>query len=305
MKFKTVVKSLSLALVLVSGIAQVFAAGDNHEAAKQAVQPQVQAAQDQAVANKEAEAVQEALEAVLATKSALAALETGKSKEALAHLEIANGKLSLLLARYPQLGLIPIESEAVVFDYEGDLKVIKQARDEAEDLLDDGKIQDARALLAGLASEIRITTTNLPLALYPKAMQQVAPLVDAGKIKEAKEALVEALNTLVITESGIPIPVLRAEAMLRKVYQQAQSKNPDVDEMLKFLDNAKYQLKVAQALGYGDIKKDYKPLYKTIDTLEDKVKSKKWGEAFLKAVEGFEKTVGELRARIAKPHKTQ
>lgn len=294
--------ALSVMLAFTSNNA-AFAAKNDHKATQEAVQQQVQSAGDKAIASKEAEAIKEALDAVLATRAALTALDQGRTKEALAHLEIANGKLSLLISRYPELGLIPISSEAIVIDYEGDLKSIKKAIDRVEDWLDDGEVQQARALLSTLASEIRITTTNMPLALYPDAIKEVAPLIDQGKIKEAKEALMEALNTLVITESVIPLPVLRAEAMIRKVYEEAHSKNPSPDEMLRYLDSAKYQLRVAQALGYGDIDTDYKPLYKAIDKLEDQAKSKKWGEALNRAIEKLQKALNAFKTDIAAPQK--
>jgi len=304
MHIRTLFHATILALSL-SWLGLAAAGQDNHQATQKEVQPQVQAAKQQAIAKKKEEAVREALDAVLATRAALDALEKGKTKEALAHLEIANGKLTLLVARHPDLGLIPIDSEAIVIDFQGDLETIKKAVDEAEDLLDDGKVQEARALLTPLASEIRITTTHLPLALYPEIIKKVAPLIDQGKIKEAKETLMEALDTLVITESVIPLPVLRAEAMLQKAAEAAKAKQPEEKEVLRYLDNAMHQLRIAQALGYGDIDKDYKGLYKSIKELEKRVKRQQWGERFDRAMEELRKALSKLHGRIAEPHPTR
>ncbi|HEB77949.1 MAG TPA: YfdX family protein [Methylothermaceae bacterium] len=300
-------KSSQIAVVflLLAQLGWAAAAQDNRQAVQKEVQPQVQTAKQQAIAKKKEEAVKDALDAVLATRAALSALEQGKTKEALAHLEIANGKLTLLVARYPDLGLIPIDSDALVIDFQGDLKAIKKAVDEAEDLLDDGKVQDARALLTPLASEIRITTTHLPLAIYPEIIKKVAPLIDQGKIDAAKQTLNEALNTLVVTESVIPLPVLRAEAMLNKAATAAKAKAPEEQEVLRYLDNAMYQLRIAQALGYGDIDKDYKGLYKAIKELEKKIKRRQWGERIDRAMEELRKALGELRVRIGEPHPTK
>jgi len=74
-------------------------------------------------------------------------------------------------------------------------------------LLKKGRVQDARALVSGLASEIIIEVVNIPLATYPDAIKAVVPLIEAGKVKEAKAALVAALNTLVITRHIIPLPM--------------------------------------------------------------------------------------------------
>ncbi len=295
------IRSVVIVSLLSAGMAHSKAARD--EAARKEVQPQVQAAQKKAIGKKESEAVKEALDAVLATRAALEALDKGETKQALAHLEIANGKLALLLARYPELGLIPVDSEAIVVDYKGDIKSIEEAVDEAEDLLDDGKVQAARAVLSPLASEIRFTTTNLPLAIYPDVMKQVAPLIEAGKIKEAKETLLEALSTLVITESVIPLPLLRAEAMVRKAADLAQGENPDREKILRLLGNAKYQLRLTRALGYGDVEKDYKPLYAQVKQLEKKVKARGWGSKLDQAIERFQQALRGLRTRIGEPQK--
>ncbi len=302
MRLILLIQAFVLSLIFITGLA--YSKGGSDETARKEVQPQVQAAQQKAIERKQAEAVKEALDAVLATRSALEALEQGKTKQALAHLEIANGKLALLLARYPELGLIPVDSEAIVIDFKGDIKTIEKTVDEAEDLLDDGQVQDARALLSPLASEIRFTTTNLPLAIYPEVMKKVAPLVEAGQMKEAKETLLEALSTLVITESVIPLPLLRAEAMVRKASELVQAKNPDKEEILRILGNAKYQLELTQALGYGDIEKGYKPLYQQIKQLEKKVESNAWGDALNQAVEKFQRALSGLRDRIGEPQKS-
>lgn len=66
---------------------------------------------------------------------------------------------------------------------------IKKAVKEAEDYLEEGKVQDARTLISGLMSQIDIRVTSISLATYPAAIKAVTPLIDQGKIDEAKAAL--------------------------------------------------------------------------------------------------------------------
>jgi len=158
--------------------------------------------------------VAEAIAAVEETRNALQSLEDNNRKAALAALEKTTGKLELLLARRPGLGLMPISASAATYDIVADVRSVKGARAEAEYLLKKGYIQAARRILETLVSEIRITRVNLPLGTYPQAVKTAARLVDEGKLQEAETVLLAALNTLVITEQSIPIPILNTQYLL-------------------------------------------------------------------------------------------
>ncbi len=224
--------------------------------------------------------VQEAVEAVMATRQALTALEHGNTKEAEAALEIATGKLHLLVARYPELGLLPVDVDVVVRTLDADAEAIKKAEKKVEDLVDDKRYQDARVILDQLRDDITVTVVSLPLATYPQDIEAIAPLIDAGKLEEAKAALAEVLGSLVVTEEVIPLAVLRAEDILDKAFtleHTADLNDPKIrDTILKLTQQAKENLAVAQFLGYGK-KKDYKLLYNAISALEKTVKSKQHG----------------------------
>ena len=239
------------------------------------VQARVDSAAIAEMKKKQAELVDEAVEAVLQTRNALFDLEQGKTKEALDALAKAVGKLDLLLARAPDLKLVPIDVDSMIFDVYGDLKTINKSKEEALRLLKKGEVQRAREVLIPLVSEIRIRIRNLPLATYPAAIKAVVPLIDAGKLDSAKAALHEALSTIVIQDIVIPLPILRAQLMLAEAQSLTQSDTTaDRDRLEKLLQNARYQLQLAEALGYGDIEKDYKDLYKQLAEIEKKLKGK-------------------------------
>ncbi len=104
----------------------------------------------------------------------------------------------------------------IVHDLFANTETIEAMTDEALDALKHGEVQQARHVLALLASEIVITVTNIPLASYPAAVKAVVPLIDQGKIEEAKAALQSALSTLVEERSVLPLPVLRAKLLLKR-----------------------------------------------------------------------------------------
>lgn len=150
--------------------------------------------------------------------------------------------------------------------------------DRAEDLLDDDRVQEARYVVADLVSEIRITTTAIPLATFPSAVKEAAALIDQGKTGEAENALYDVLNLLVDTTEIMPLPVLRAEALLTRASELEHKKDLAQEtsrkEILDLTEAAREKLKLAETLGYG-IKEDYKALYDAIDDIKDVIHTEK------------------------------
>lgn len=227
---------------------------------------------------KEQQIVKEAAEAVSGIHQALEALEKNDLKRAFFTLQTASGKLDVILAKQPALALIPTDIEVDVSDFQGDAKTVEKAIKEADALLDDGKLQAARQILAELASEIRITTISMPLGSFPTAIKDAVALIDKGKTKEAADLLNKALNMLVETSEVTPLPFLHAEDLLDEAsaleHKKDMSKEKNREEVLKLTDAAKDQLKVAELLGYGD-KDDFKMLYTEIDAIKETLHSEK------------------------------
>jgi len=199
--------------------------------------------------------LEEAVAALAQTNAALRALDEDKTQEALDALAVVVGKLELLVSAHPELSLAPVDVQMVTQDFVTDPKVAKEAVKKAEKALDRGQIQQARAILRELASEIVVRVVNIPLGTYPDAIKAVVPLIQAGKKDEAKQALVAALNTLVVVEHVLPLPILRAEhalAAARHLAAESERSEQQAKDLAELLEYAEGQLKLAKALGYGD-----------------------------------------------------
>lgn len=224
--------------------------------------------------------IDEAVSALAETKNALRALDEKKTEEALAALERASGKLNIVLARDPKLALAPIDIGVTTHDVYATLDTIKKAKEQAEEYLEGGEVQKARVLIRDLASEIIISVVSIPLQTYPDAIKAVAPLIDRGKIDEAKVAIEVALSTLVVVDHIIPLPLVRADVKVAEAEALAQKEGrseEDNKNLAKSLNEAREQLKLAEALGYGN-KKDYKKFYAEIDEIEGKTEGGKSGK---------------------------
>jgi YfdX protein len=224
----------------------------------------------------------DATAAIQETQAALKHLDEDKTKDALAALERATGKLDVILARDPKLQLAPAAIGVVTYDVQGGLDAVKKVRQQAEVLMEEGRLQDARHLLKNLASETVISVTNIPLATYPDAIKAAVKLIDQNKKEDAKRLLQTALNTQVITETIIPLPVAKAQESLKSAEALAEKKErtKDDNEHLKTaMDDARGQLELAQTLGYGT-KKDFDKMYQQLTEIREKTADNKFGTGF-------------------------
>lgn len=224
----------------------------------------------------------DATAALAETQAALKLLDGGKKKEALAALERATGKLDIILARDSTLKLAPAGVSVVTTDLQGGADAARQLRQQAQDLMSQGRIQDARHVLQNLASETVVTVANIPLATYPGAIKEAVRSIDADKTDDAKAILQTALNTQVLTATIIPLPVVSAGDALHEAEALAEKKDRSKDDNARLkasLDKARSQLEFAQTLGYGT-KKDFDKLYQQLTEVEDKTADNKSGAGF-------------------------
>ena len=251
--------------------------------ATRTVQPEVDDKTAEKADEKRKQILADAAAAIEETKKAQQALEANDVGVALSALEVATGKLELILARDPALAFAPVDVRVESYDVLASRDTVKAVIHDAENHLEDGEIQKARRLVTNLASEIVFKTTSIPLATYPKAIKAVTPLIDAGRIDEAREGLQVALNTLVVTtEDVIPLPVLRAEQLLEKAEALAENEERTVrdnETLADMLAAARSQLEMAELLGYGT-KKSFKPMYEQLDMIEEKTAGGKGGKGW-------------------------
>ena len=224
------------------------------------------------IAAKRRTLVADAVSALQETEAALELLAAAKAADAIAALERATGKLDIVLAADPNLALAPVDVRATVHDVIAAPEAVTALRERAEAALDDGRLQDARHMIADLASEHVISVTSIPLATYPGAIKQAAALIHANKPAEAAAVLETALSTMVVENTIIPLPLVRAESLLdtaRPLAEKPQRTAGENDRLRRLLDAARLQIELAQALGYAT-KDDLEALSDELKTIRRK-----------------------------------
>ncbi|MFS0519894.1 YfdX family protein [Nostoc sp. UIC 10607] len=214
---------------------------------------------------------QEAVSALKETRNAINAIDQGNTQEALQALERATGKLEILVARYPELGFVPVSAQVNIIDLAPDnSNEIERIRNRIKSTVNGDDFRTARQLLNSLVSEIRTTIFNLPLETYPDAMKEAARLLNEGKTDEAKTVLQLALSTLVVTEVARPLPLLRADIDIMSAIAIADS---DREGTLRLLEDARNHLRLTQQLGYAKGDPEYAELEQAIQDIERQVRA--------------------------------
>jgi hypothetical protein len=261
-------------------------------AESKSVDPAVASELERMAAEKRAALLEDAQSAVEETRNAIAALDKGDSKSALAALERVTGKLDLVVARDPHMAFAPVSVDTIIFDLYTTLDTIKAVVSQAKDDLSGNRVQHARHLISDLASEADFHVTEIPLATYPAMIRAVAPLIDAGKSEEAKAALDSALNTLVVETYVVPLPRLRAEAMIAAADGLAGQKGRNQEDntrLYALLRATRHEIQLAEALGYGN-RDSYRALYTQMDEIEKKTENGQSGKGI------FEKLRNSLKS---------
>jgi len=173
-----------------------------------------------------------------------------------------------------------------VQEFVGSAKDVDLALKNVKSLLDDGKVQEARALMLPLVSEIDITVVSLPLVSYPDALKLAAKYIHDNKPDKAKEVLYIALSTFTEVTQVVPIPLLESTDLIAAASRVAKK---DKERAIKYLDGASDALDVAEKLGYvSKSETTYKVLHEEIKKVQKEIRGK--NEA--------EKLFDELKAKL-------
>ncbi len=241
---------------------------------KKEVTQKVQEAKDKYVEQKDQKISQEAVDAVNMVIDVIEHLKEKDKQKALETIEKVLGKLEVQVTREPELQLVPVNVQEQIIDFPGTVDDVTVAKKVVKELIDEGEVQSARDIMLNLASELDIIVTALPIGSYPDVIKAVIPLIEEEKFDEAIALLVEALETLVIEKIIIPLPILRAEQAINRASELTKDKEAaNKEELKELLAYAKEQLLLAQALGYGKVKEDYKDLLEEIDKIEKALES--------------------------------
>ena len=221
------------------------------------------------------EDTQKALDILKQTQEVIDEISKDKKDDAKSKLAKLIGELEILITKNPKVSLIPVSVNYEIRDAVVDIETAEKLIADAKKAFEDGYYQAAKKVLNTLSSEYVIKISFLPLATYPDAMKIAAKLLEEDKKDEALAVLMNALYILAIQEIAIPLPVLRAEEYIKAAAIAVKEKKEEyIATAVVLLENAEYQLQLAEVMGYGKKDKEYKELATAIAELKNAIKEK-------------------------------
>ena len=217
---------------------------------------------------------EDALSVVGETQKLLQVIESGNKQKAIDFGHNLIGKLEVLLAKDPSLSFIPIDANFTTDELVTDIGTVRTIVKAAEKAMKDGYYQAAAKLLGDLRSEVIISSYYLPTVTYPDAVKVAVALLEDGKTDEAKAVLQQVISSIIVEKTVMPLPVLKAEQMIIEAAKIDAKDHENAGKVVNLLKNARYQLMLAEEMGYGKHDKDYKFLETAIDDLQKSVEAK-------------------------------
>jgi hypothetical protein len=193
-------------------------------------------------------------------------------EEARELLTQAMGKVELLLRAKQTKALagVNVEINLGVKNVNEAYKIIN----ELDSLIENQEYQKVRDLAPLLSNEILITRESLLIDKFSDVLKQTDQFFRAKNYERALAELNNVLETVSFEYTTIPLPVVRAERMIAEAVALIEKEEVEYDNVEVLLNNAAYEIKFAELLGYGKQETDFKSLVQKIESLKKSVSEK-------------------------------
>lgn len=222
--------------------------------------------------------VMDAANALVNVRDAIVAMRQKSYGNARDQLTQAMGKVELLLRANQKSALagVNVEMNLGVKNAKEAYRMINQL----DSLFKNKEYQKVRDLASLLSNEILITRESLSISKFNEVLKQADHYFRAKNYERALLELNNVLEATSVEYATIPLPVVRAERMIAEAVTLIGKDEIEYDNIEILLNNAAYEIKFAELLGYGKEETDFKSLVQKIENLKKSVSEK--NEAVLK-----------------------
>jgi len=242
---------------------------------------------------------QELIDAFKQTILAMQSLESNQVKTAQQALDKAITDFESVLKADPTLDRIAIADDVQVDSLDVDAASVKKMIKEAQKLLERYETQAARAILLPMKDEMVLSTTYLPMKLYPDAMKEAQKALKADNAKRALAIMQTALDSVIVETISVPISLLTAQDLITVASKLDPAKKKEAQHLLEI---AADELQKAILLGY--IKKyesEYKSIKKEIHDVQKEIEGENRVEKFYDRLkQSFHHLMKKIRTEVTK-----
>ncbi len=231
------------------------------------------------------------------TLLALQALQADDVTTAKKALNNAAAAFDKALKADPSLDLIPVAEGVRVDSYDADAASVKKMIKTVKKLLERYDTQAARAAMLPMKDEMVLSTTYLPMKIYPAAMKEAQQALQSNNVTQALAIMQGALDAVVLKSVMVPIALLSAQDLINVASRLDRSKKKEAEHLL---DIASDELQKAVLLGY--IKKyedEYKTIKEEIKEVQKEIRGKNRVEKFYDRLKGrFHELMQKIRSDV-------
>ena len=170
--------------------------------------------------------------------------------------------------------------------------------DQIKSLVETGNYQEAKQLFAQLSNEIQITKESISVPEYLKVMKKADELMKSKKYDEALIVINSIMGKSTFERRIIPLPLLRTQHILDELESLIGKENTDVQNINILLNNADYEIRFAELLGYGKSENVYENLKEQLRSIEVSVGNNNSEEA-LSIVLELKVSLKDLREKVS------
>jgi hypothetical protein len=241
--------------------------------------------------------IQEVVDVIALTRSGITSIINEKYADAIEKIDKAIAKAELIIRGDHPTKIIS-EVNIEVLDRAENAEKANHLIHNIDSLMELGELQKAKNLMTQLTSELRITRESISISDYLQTLKNAGQLL---KSKEREKALLELnsmLSGITIERSITPLPLIIAKKMIIEMEKLLNEEQPDTEDILTLLNNAEYQIRFAEMLGYGKTENEYRDIYENIKKIEANLDEDKI-TGLKKLVTKLQKDVDQLQADIS------
>ncbi|MFW5773059.1 MAG: YfdX family protein [Tangfeifania sp.] len=241
--------------------------------------------------------IQEAADVIALTRSGISSILNEKYADAIENIDKALAKADLIIrSDHPTKIISEVNIEVIdrVENAEEATEIILNI----DSLMELGELQQAKNLMTKLTSELRITRESISISDYYKILKNANQLLKEKEREKALRELNSMLSGITIERSITPLPLIIAQKMVNEMEKLTNNESPEKEDILVILNNARYQIRFSEMLGYGKTEEEYQHIYNRINEIETRLNENNFS-GVKKRIQDIDESLKQLQSDIS------
>jgi len=218
--------------------------------------------------------IQEAASVIALSRTGISSILNENYADAIENINRAIAKAELIIRTDHPAKLIS-EVNIEVLDRVENAENARQIIQDVDSLMELGELQRAKNLMTKLTSELRITRESISISSYLQTLRNADKLLKEKQYEQALLDLNSLLSSVTAARSITPLPLIISQKMVLEMGKLLSEEHPDKESILTLLNNAEYQIRFSEMLGYGKAENEYQEIFNAMDEIKTELSGDK------------------------------